>query len=314
MPQSIAWLDLLWRWNIAKFALIGASYTSQSVNADCQSTINLYPEVIESGAGNSQIVLYPSPGLKSFVDLTPIVPPPPEFLDSQIVSATAYHEPLGGTFSGLNWLNVPLPTTAISVGDTVFLSFDAAIELGHPYNPILTLQCPGLVAGNMTQIGITLDQGVTNVSHRFFQVFYGKAINPVSAGALTFNATFATPPFSGVPDALFVISLVQMRNLNAQTQENHGVTTASPASNPSLTLTEKSFYGSFIGPAESTVSVNKPPFFVRVGNHFAAGYHTDMSLGDVFDLPAGTYQPLWTQAGGPFNVAIINCVFSLDTV
>ena len=54
---------------MAKFPLIGPSYTSQSVNADCQSTINLYPEVIESGAGNSQIVLYPAPGTKQFVEI-----------------------------------------------------------------------------------------------------------------------------------------------------------------------------------------------------------------------------------------------------
>jgi hypothetical protein len=39
------------------------------VNADCQQTINLYPEQIESGAGNSNIVLYPSPGTKTFVSL-----------------------------------------------------------------------------------------------------------------------------------------------------------------------------------------------------------------------------------------------------
>jgi hypothetical protein len=56
---------------MGKFPLIGPSYSSQSVNADCQQTMNLYPEVIESGAGNSQIVLYPSPGTKQFVDLAP---------------------------------------------------------------------------------------------------------------------------------------------------------------------------------------------------------------------------------------------------
>jgi hypothetical protein len=54
---------------LSKFPLVGPSYTSQSVNADCQQTINLYPEQIESGAGNSNIVLYPSPGTKTFVSL-----------------------------------------------------------------------------------------------------------------------------------------------------------------------------------------------------------------------------------------------------
>jgi uncharacterized repeat protein (TIGR01451 family) len=37
------------------------------VNAEAQRTVNLYPERIESGDGNSDVVLYPSPGLKKFI-------------------------------------------------------------------------------------------------------------------------------------------------------------------------------------------------------------------------------------------------------
>lgn len=54
-----------------RFGLIGPSYTSQSVNADAQSTINWYPEIIESQSGNAPIVLYPTPGTKTFIDLAP---------------------------------------------------------------------------------------------------------------------------------------------------------------------------------------------------------------------------------------------------
>ena len=46
--------------------LAGGSYTSQSVNADAQKTVNLYVERIESGDGVSDAVLYPTPGLKKF--------------------------------------------------------------------------------------------------------------------------------------------------------------------------------------------------------------------------------------------------------
>ena len=246
------------------------------------------------------------------MDLTP--PPPPDFLDAQILQATASNEPHGGVYAGNTWVNVPLPNDVIAVGNTLFLLFDAAVEFGHAYNPILTLQCPTMMAGNLTQLGVTLDQGITNVSRRFFQVFYGKATNPVGAGLLKFNATFASPPFSGVPDALFVIGQVLVANLATQEQENHGTTMASPASIPALTIADKKFYGSFIGPAQQNVTVNHPPFFTRIGNHFAAGFHNDPMLGDIFDLPAGTYQPSWTQAAGPFNVAIINCIFGLNTV
>lgn len=53
-----------------RFGIVGPSYTSQSVNADAQQTMNWYPEQIESGAGNAPIVLYPTPGLKVFANLT----------------------------------------------------------------------------------------------------------------------------------------------------------------------------------------------------------------------------------------------------
>lgn len=49
---------------MARFAFVGPSYRSQSVNADCQLTQNWYPEVIESQQGKSTLAMYPTPGLK----------------------------------------------------------------------------------------------------------------------------------------------------------------------------------------------------------------------------------------------------------
>lgn len=49
---------------MARFGFIGSTYTSQSVNADCQRCVNWYPESDESGAGKSSLVLYPTPGLR----------------------------------------------------------------------------------------------------------------------------------------------------------------------------------------------------------------------------------------------------------
>ncbi len=51
---------------MSKFNFCGPSYSSQSLNADAQATINWYPEQIESGDGNTNLALYPTPGLKSF--------------------------------------------------------------------------------------------------------------------------------------------------------------------------------------------------------------------------------------------------------
>lgn len=51
-------------------ALVGPSYTSQSLNADCQMCLNFYPELIESGQGKSRMALFRTPGLKRFAALT----------------------------------------------------------------------------------------------------------------------------------------------------------------------------------------------------------------------------------------------------
>lgn len=51
---------------MGRFGLCGPTYTSQSVNADCQRCVNLYPETNESGQGNAAQILLSSPGLGIF--------------------------------------------------------------------------------------------------------------------------------------------------------------------------------------------------------------------------------------------------------
>lgn len=51
---------------MARFGLIGSSYTSQSPIADCQRTMNWYVENIESEMGATSMALYPTPGLTPF--------------------------------------------------------------------------------------------------------------------------------------------------------------------------------------------------------------------------------------------------------
>ena len=55
---------------MARFGFIGSSYTSQSINADYQFTMNWYEENNESGMGKSGKDLYPTPGLIVNTDLT----------------------------------------------------------------------------------------------------------------------------------------------------------------------------------------------------------------------------------------------------
>lgn len=49
-----------------RIPIVGQTYESRSPAVDAQRTINLYPERIESGQGKSNLVLYPTPGLKPF--------------------------------------------------------------------------------------------------------------------------------------------------------------------------------------------------------------------------------------------------------
>src|SRR5437899_2400159 len=54
---------------MARFALVGTAYRSQSVIADCQVLMNLYLEMIESGEGQSAAALYCTPGLLALWNL-----------------------------------------------------------------------------------------------------------------------------------------------------------------------------------------------------------------------------------------------------
>lgn len=54
---------------MARFGLVGPAYRSQSVIADSQTLVNLYLEIIESGAGKSAAALYRTPGLSKLYDL-----------------------------------------------------------------------------------------------------------------------------------------------------------------------------------------------------------------------------------------------------
>lgn len=56
---------------MARFGLVGPSYRSQSVNADCQTLMNLYLESIESGQGKGPFALYCTPGLNLLYNLGP---------------------------------------------------------------------------------------------------------------------------------------------------------------------------------------------------------------------------------------------------
>ncbi len=54
---------------MARFGFCGPTYSSQSIIADCQRCMNLYPETIESQIGQGAVALYCTPGLSEFAAL-----------------------------------------------------------------------------------------------------------------------------------------------------------------------------------------------------------------------------------------------------
>ena len=47
---------------------VGTSYTSQSILADCEESINWYRERVESPFGKTDFFLAPTPGFQTYVD------------------------------------------------------------------------------------------------------------------------------------------------------------------------------------------------------------------------------------------------------
>jgi len=298
-----------------KFPLIGPSYTSQSVNADCQTTMNLYPEQIESGAGNNQIVLYPTPGLKGFTDLTPVVP---DLLQPEIVDVNQYGwDTAGGSNSGNSRINVPVLTATIQPGDILFLLFNATVGPGKPYNPILTITAPSLLAGSFTRLGDPYyDLGLLAIPNefRFFQVFYAVAENSVPSTTLLVNLNLTSIAFNNFDmGGAFLL----VRNILALDQLTSLISPSASISAPAITTTVPRFVFTFFGSNEALSTPHPDPtiyHFFTPGSSgmaaIAAFFILDPMLGTIYTAPAGVYSPAWAKAGSFLAVAL-NVSFSI---
>lgn len=87
-----------------KFNFVGPTYVSESVNVDAQRTVNLYPEMVESGTGKARVVLYGTPGLSTFCTL-PTSPIRGMFAGDNrlfVAAGTGLYEVFGnGTYSSM---------------------------------------------------------------------------------------------------------------------------------------------------------------------------------------------------------------------
>lgn len=90
---------------------IGASYTSRSLSADGEETINLFPEIVESGKSKSanQMALYRTPGLKAI---------PIQIVDRLPYTGYVFRGAIQGMYSiqvVTQFLNTPQTTTGVFV-------------------------------------------------------------------------------------------------------------------------------------------------------------------------------------------------------
>lgn len=143
-----------------RFGFVGPSYQSQAVTADNQACINLYLEQDESGAGNAPVVLYSTPGTKTFAAL--IAGVAPTFPDVPTVDKAVT---TGGDGTGTV---VSVAATPVTTNEWAFLAYNLL-------NSSLNTPTPG----SWTALTAT---GLTNAY--YLQLAAATAINPtVSVGA-----------------------------------------------------------------------------------------------------------------------------------
>lgn len=219
---------------MTRIKLTGGSYESQSVNADCQRTVNWYPEKIESGDGNTDVALYPSPGTKLFADLTPAPPPPVgsglqnlhvTLTAAQINSATVTGVPIELIpAQGPNLLIVPLFYVAqynfVSVPYTGTASLDPFIGLGSTLADVLNSYVASLDNGFLKQNFNTIQCAIINdsLNHLDPALFVNKPLlwaddngaDGTGDGTVTLNIPF------------FVLNVVTGKIVNGQPKRIFG--------------------------------------------------------------------------------------------
>lgn len=142
---------------MARFGFVGPSYQSQSVNADCQMCMNLYPEILESGDAKSRMALYPTPGLVSFFT-------PPDSGPSRgkyVINGRLFHVSAGNVYE-IGVAGTALRTYAASItNDAQPVSFAGGPNQlliasgGNAYVIDLTLNTLTLVpAGTLTNVSM----------------------------------------------------------------------------------------------------------------------------------------------------------------
>jgi hypothetical protein len=260
----------------------------------------------ESGAGNSPIILLPTPGTKKFAQF---VPPPPTFNPTPLF---AYNIPHGGLIVGQTVTGVLAlppaggqyvqPPVAIQVGDMMFIlvfynftgttgTVDSIADHGPlaswaPLTPMIPYTGPA--STSFTSFG--------------YQVFYGKATVPFPAATGVSSAFAIDMTWSAGTNVHSVdigtMTFLAVRGVSALDQLAYG--TVAPAAiqiAPTITTSADAFVLSFIAAGTNGFSV-PAPFYLQGGLLSFVAARSDG--GFIFTSPSGAYAAPWNNLDAGF--------------
>lgn len=281
-----------------RFGLVGPSYTDQAVNADAQMTMNLYPEVIESGAGNAPIILLPTPGLQSFATITP---PAPLTVAINNTSNSVFGS--WSTGQSTYTITVTPSSDAINVGDVAFVM---AVTNCNPSPAGLTNGVTGITdnKGNTwTKIGSTQSPIVDPYTHYIVNIFYARMGTAIpSVGTLVLTATLDQP--SNVTSITNQPGFMNVTNITSTPMGSPIqvlVSTANPSAGPIITTSPAALFSFLTGWSSGT------PQAIPSGwsnTNITATLFSEPGWGAAWiqENTLGSYSSAWT-AGAPVSLS-----------
>ena len=167
-----------------KFGFVGPSYALDNVNADAQTCMNWHVEKDESGAGNSPMILEPTPGLQPFANVSVA-------LSIAKSHAGNFTQGQTGTFQLVVTNTGAVPTSgSVVVSDTL----PPGLTLKATDSPLVsdnfTRANVNPLAGNWTPISVSLADGWAP-NQIISNAAYGTQPSPVNSASY-WNAL--TPP------------------------------------------------------------------------------------------------------------------------
>jgi hypothetical protein len=191
---------------MSRFGFVGPTYRSQSLNADCQTTMNLYVEAIESQVGKGPMAMYATPGKNLVYNLGGAPMRGIKTLRARTfsVAGTALWELLAGGGQTQRNGSTPIASdglpVSIAIGGTQILISSEQRAWVYDINANTIVEVTATIGGPVGQVAY--------FSGFFVAIMFGQNKLQASAAgdATTWPGTSAAgvQNFSELPSALFV--------------------------------------------------------------------------------------------------------------